>query len=87
MRANSVATRSAARLRSMRLMEETEGAVVLVQTASDINLSRISHANIVGFSRLYCSIFETTVGVATFGLEPPIRPGGRSEPAGGNKKN
>lgn len=54
---------------------------------SDINLSRISHANIVGFSRLYCSIFETTVGVATFGLEPPIRPGGRSEPAGGNKKN
>lgn len=48
---------------------------------SDINLSRISQANMVGFSLLYCSIFETTVGVATFGLEPPIRPGGRSEPA------
>lgn len=48
---------------------------------SDINLSRISQANIVGFSRLYCSILETTVGVATFGLEPPIKPGGRKEPA------
>lgn len=43
--------------------------------------SRISHANIVGFSRLYCSIFDTTAGVATFGLEPPIKPGGRSVPA------
>lgn len=42
--------------------------------------SRISHANIVGFSLLYCSIFETTAGVATFGLEPPIKPGGRSVP-------
>lgn len=43
--------------------------------------SRISHANIVGFSLLYCSIFDTTAGVATFGLEPPIKPGGRSVPA------
>lgn len=42
--------------------------------------SRISHANIVGFSRLYCSILDTTAGVATFGLEPPINPGGRSVP-------
>lgn len=42
--------------------------------------SRISHANIVGFSRLYCSILDTTAGVATFGFEPPIKPGGRSVP-------
>jgi hypothetical protein len=48
---------------------------------SDINLSRISQANIVGFSRLYCSIFDTTAGVATFGFDPPIKPGGRSVPA------
>lgn len=42
--------------------------------------SRISHANIVGFSLLYCSIFDTTAGVATFGFEPPIKPGGRNVP-------
>lgn len=47
---------------------------------SEMSRSRISHANIVGFSRLYCSIFDTTAGVATFGLEPPIKPGGRSVP-------
>lgn len=51
-----------------------------LNSPSDISLSLISHANIVGFSRLYCSIFETTAGVATFGFEPPIRPGGRSVP-------
>lgn len=34
----------------------------------------------VGFSRLYCSILETTAGVATLGLDPPIRPGGRRVP-------
>lgn len=45
-----------------------------------MSLSRISHANMVGFSRLYCSILETTAGVATFGFDPPIRPGGRSVP-------
>ena len=43
--------------------------------------SRISQAKMVGFSRLYCSILETTVGVATLGLEPPMMPGGRIEPA------
>lgn len=48
---------------------------------SEIRRSRISQAKIVGFSRLYCSILETTVGVATLGFEPPIKPGGRSEPA------
>ena len=47
---------------------------------SDINRSRISHAKMVGFSRLYCSILDTTAGVATFGFEPPIKPGGRSVP-------
>lgn len=45
-----------------------------------MSLSRISHAKIVGFSRLYCSILETTAGVATFGFDPPIKPGGRSVP-------
>lgn len=34
----------------------------------------------VGFSRLYCSIFATTVGVATFGLLPPMIPGGLRDP-------
>lgn len=47
---------------------------------SEISLSLISHAKIVGFSRLYCSIFDTTAGVATFGFDPPIKPGGRSVP-------
>lgn len=47
---------------------------------SEINLSRISQAKMVGFSLLYCSILATTAGVATFGLLPPIRPGGRSVP-------
>lgn len=51
-----------------------------INLPSEISRSRISHANIVGFSRLYCSIFDTTAGVATFGLEPPIKPGGRSVP-------
>lgn len=53
---------------------------------SDINRSRISHAKIVGFSLLYCSIFETTAGVATFGLLPPIKPGGRNVPRNQNTK-
>ena len=33
----------------------------------------------VGFSRLYCSILLTTIGVATFGLEPPMPALFRSE--------
>lgn len=36
------------------------------------SLSLISHAKIVGLPLLYSSIFITTVGVATFGLLPPI---------------
>lgn len=47
---------------------------------SEISLSRISQAKMVGFSLLYCSILATTAGVATFGLLPPIRPGGRRVP-------
>jgi hypothetical protein len=53
---------------------------------SDINRSRISHAKIVGFSLLYCSILDTTAGVATFGFDPPISPGGRKVPAKQNHK-
>lgn len=48
---------------------------------SEMSLSRISHAKMVGFSLLYCSIFDTTAGVATFGLLPPIKPGGLNVPA------
>jgi len=44
---------------------------------SAISFSLISQAKIVGFSRLYDSIFPTTSGVATFGFEPPIMPGCR----------
>jgi len=53
------------------------GTVIL---PSEIKRSRISHAKIVGFSRLYCSILATTVGVATFGLLPPMIPGGLKDP-------
>ena len=63
-------------------MEETEGAVELVQMPSEMSFSRISQAKMVGFSRLYDSILFTTWGVATLGLEPPIIPGGRMVPAG-----
>ena len=67
---------------SILLMDETEGAVELVQTPSEMSFSRISQAKMVGFSRLYDSILFTTWGVATLGLEPPIIPGGRIVPAG-----
>lgn len=52
----------------------------IISLPSEISLSRISQAKMVGFSLLYCSILATTAGVATFGLLPPIRPGGRSVP-------
>lgn len=45
------------------------------QMLSASNRSRISQANMVGFSCLYLTIASTTAGVATFGLEPPITPG------------
>lgn len=54
---------------------------LMSHSPSDINRSRISQAKIVGFSLLYCSIFDTTAGVATFGLLPPISPGGLNVPA------
>lgn len=43
--------------------------------------SLISQAKMVGFSLLYCSIFDTTAGVATLGFDPPIKPGGLRVPA------
>lgn len=58
--------------------------IICICLPSDMSRSRISHANIVGFSLLYCSILDTTAGVATFGLLPPIRPGGRSVPIDNN---
>lgn len=51
-----------------------------IYVPSEMSRSLISHAKIVGFSLLYCSIFDTTAGVATFGLLPPIRPGGLRVP-------
>ena len=62
-------------------IEDTEGAVEELHTCSPISFSLISQANMVGFSLLYCSILATTWGVATFGFDPPIIPGGRKEPA------
>ncbi len=53
----------------------TLGMLSCEHTFSDNNLSRISHANIVGFSCLYLVIASTTIGVATLGFEPPITPG------------
>lgn len=57
------------------LMELTLGTFSWSQTPSCSNRSRISHANMVGFSRLYLHMLSTTLGVATLGLEPPITPG------------
>jgi len=57
------------------LIEETLGTFSWSQTPSDSSRSRISHANIVAFSRLYLQIASTTRGVATLGLLPPITPG------------
>lgn len=50
-----------------------------------MSLSLISQAKMVGFSLLYCSILDTTAGVATFGLLPPISPGGRRVPRNKHK--
>lgn len=57
------------------LMELTLGTVSLSHTRSASSRSLISQANMVGFWRLYSAIFSTTLGVATFGLDPPITPG------------
>lgn len=52
-------------LRRMRLTELTDGMVFGSHIRCDSNWSRISHANIPGFSCLKRRIFFTTVGVAT----------------------
>ena len=56
-------------------MELTLGILSGVQMFSFSSRSRISQANMVGFSLLYAIIELTTEEVATFGLEPPITPG------------
>lgn len=67
--------RCCALVRTILLIELTEGTLFLSQILSWRSLSRISHAKILGFSCLYSSIFVTTFGVATLGLLPPITPG------------
>ena len=67
-------------LMDLPLEEQEEKEEFLVCLPSEMSLSRISQAKIVGFSLLYCSILETTAGVATFGFDPPMRPGGLSWP-------
>lgn len=57
------------------LILETEGALSGVHIRSCINLSRISHANMFGLRSLKFVIDSITDGVATFGFEPPIKPG------------
>lgn len=64
-----------ARLRNTRLIDDTLGILSWLQTFSLSSLSRISHANIEGHSRLYEAIFVTTSDVATRGLLPPIARG------------
>lgn len=56
-------------------MELTEGMLSWSQIPSASSLSRISHANMVGFCFLYPAIASTTFGVATLGLLPPMTPG------------
>lgn len=50
----------------------TLGILSLVHMPSCSNRSRISQANILGHSRLYCDILLTTSAVATLGLDPPM---------------
>ena len=56
-------------------MLDTDGAFSFVQIPSLMSRSLISHANILGFFSLKLVIDSITEGVATFGFEPPIRPG------------
>lgn len=53
-------------------IEDTLGTFSWSHTPSASNLSLISQANKVMFSFLYLQIADTTLGVATLGLEPPI---------------
>lgn len=66
---------SAALLRTILFIDDTEGMLSLSQMRSSRSRLRISHANIVGFDFLYAAIASTTCGVATFGFEPPMTPG------------
>jgi hypothetical protein len=61
------------------LMDETLGALLSSQIPSWISFDLISQANIVGCAFLYLVMALITLGVATFGLEPPMTPG-RIEP-------
>lgn len=65
-------------------MAETLGAELLSQMPSFTSLSLISQLKMDGFSRLYCSILDSTSGVATLGLLPPITPG-RMDPVSWKK--
>ena len=56
-------------------MLDTDGALSWLHTPSFMSFSRISHANMLGFLILYELIDSMTDMVATFGFEPPMRPG------------
>lgn len=56
-------------------MAETLGAELRSHIPSLTSRSLISQLKIDGFSLLYCSILDSTSGVATRGLLPPITPG------------
>lgn len=62
-------------LRSMRLMDDTDGTLNLSHTPSANSRSRISQANTPGSLRFNCLMYATTRGVVTRGLLPPIAPG------------
>lgn len=62
-------------LRTMRLIDETLGSLSDGQMPSFCKLSRICQAKICGLFPLYSRIRRTTSGVATFGFDPPIKPG------------
>lgn len=66
---------SPSRPRNNLEIAETDGAEERSQIPSLTRRSRISHENIPGFSRLYSSMRDSTSGVATRGLEPPMTPG------------
>ncbi len=56
-------------------MLDTDGALSIVQMPSCMSLSRISQANMFGLRIFRLVMLSITDGVATFGFEPPIRPG------------
>ena len=62
-------------LRTIRLIDETLGNLSAGQMPSRWRFSRICQAKIWGLLALYSRIRRTTSGVATFGFEPPIKPG------------